>query len=237
MANNNGFIMNLPSFLQKEPNPPTNGKQKNNNIDQLRNSIKSQYDELLSFQDIELTKENIRNIEKLILATEDLINNCMNDEIYSGNRDQYFVNLIFICHKLSLRIETYKLEEKIKDLDTKNTLISENQERLQKMQEKSEEQSNNLVYNILGFIASFSIVSAAVTAISNIQGTLNIVLFMTFCVFILFTTLIGLNNFYKNNSNKKWLGDNYFLWRLLLFIIIVLVVFIGIKYLKNNIWI
>lgn len=210
-------------------------KKTTNNVEEFRESIKAQYNELISFQDIDITKENKEKLERLILATEDLIDNCMNDDLYSGNRDQYFVNLIFICHRLSLRIETYKLEEKISNLEDKSDNINKSQEMLEEKQEKAEEQSNNLIYNILGFIASFSIVSAAVVGISNIKGTDNIILFMTFCAFILLTTLIGLNNFYKNKTRgKNPLKSNYFLWWALLIIIIVIGLYDAIQYIKEN---
>lgn len=234
MEQNKKFEIKIPDIHQSAPNKSQ--KNKNNNIEEYKKSIKSQYDELMSFQDMEITKENKDNLEKLIFATEDLLNNCMNDQLYSGNRDQYFVNLIFICHKLSLRIETYKIEEKIKRLDNKNTIINKNQERLEKKQIKSEEQSNNLVYNILGFIASFSIVSASVAAIDKMNTIENIMLFMAFTAFILLTTLIGLNNFYKcNYSNKKIsLKNNKFLWLMMFFIIIILLGYKGITYIKYN---
>ena len=234
MVKSKQFEINVPE-LPKNTSKSKNNKEKGNNVDGLKKSIKSQYDELVEFQDTEITEENKQDLERLILATEDLINNCMNDEVYSGNRDEYFVNLIFICHKISLRIETYKLEEKINKLEEKNNIINENQKSIEEKQIKSEEQANNLVYNILGFIASFSIVSAAVTAIDKMNNIENIMLFMAFIAFILITTLIGLNNFYKckNEQNKK-LQNNYFLWKMLIFVIIALTIYKGFIYIKDN---
>lgn len=236
MENNNGFIIKVPSLFEEPTNKPKNEKQKNSNIEEFRKLIKSQYDELMSFQDLKITSENKNNLEKVILAAEDLINNCMNDNLYSGNKDQYFVNLIFVCHKLSLRIETYKIEEKIKELNNKNNTINKNQERLEEKQVKAEEQSNNLVYNILGFIASFSVVSAAVATIEKMNSLENIMLFMAFTAFILLTTLIGLFNFYKSKqTNKKIsLENNKFLWNMMLFVIIILIGYKGTQYVKKN---
>lgn len=234
MAKNKQFEINVPE-LPKNTSKNKGNKEKDNNVDDLKKSIKSQYDELTEFQDTEITEENEKDLERLILATEDLINNCMNDEVYSGNRDQYFVNLIFISHKMSLRLEAYKLEEKISELEEKNNTINENQKVIEEKQVKSEEQANNLVYNILGFIASFSIVSAAVTAIDKIENLENIMLFMAFTAFILITTLIGLNNFYKgrNDGNKK-LQNNYFLWKMLIFVIVGIMLYKGIIFIKDN---
>ena len=100
---------------------------------------------------------------------------------------------------------------------------------------KSEEKSNNLVYNLLGFLASFSIVSAAVGAIENVNGTLNIMIVIAFAVFLLLTTLIGLHNFYKSdNKRESKLQDNYFLWKATGIIIVILMILSGINYIKNN---
>ena len=209
-----------PSSISKQTSSKTN-------IESLKKAVKTQYDTIELFQDDEITKENVEKLERIILSTEDIIENCMTDTDYYGNRDQYFINLIFICHKLSLRIETYKLENKVEQLDKKSTELLNKQSKL-------ENQSNNLIYNILSFIVSFSIVSAAVEGIKEIKDTVNIILFMTFCVFIVITTLIGLNNFYKNNEDKKRLNDNYFLWKILLTIIILLGMVNGVKYIKDN---
>ena len=211
-----------------------NKNKKSNNIQPIKEIVKLQYDTISLIQDEKITKDNFDTIEKLSLSTEDVIRNCMTDSEYSGNRDENFVNLTFLCHKLLLRIETYKIEEKIRELDKKSNEIDKKSKQLEKKQENLEEQSNNLIYNILSFIVSFSIVSAAVEAIANIKGTLNIILFMTFCVFLVITTLIGMNNFSKSNKKEKGLNNNYFLWKLLFFIIIILGIICGVKYIKNN---
>lgn len=225
MEKNNTFIITIPKFPKKGS---PKAKTKDNNVEGFKKSIKSQYDEIISYQDVDVTEKNKKELENLVFATEDLIGNCMNDEIYCGNRDQYFVNLIYICHKISLRIETYKLQEKIQILEGKSEEITQKQQ-------KSEEQSNNLVYNILGFIASFSIVSSAVVAIDNMKSTSDILLFMAFTAFILITTLIGLHNFYKSkDKSKNKLQDNYFLWKMLIIVIVLLIGYRGVEYVKEN---
>ena len=47
-------------------------------------------------------------------------------------------------------------------------------------------------------------------------------LFMAFTAFILITTLIALNNFYRKNDKKTCLQDNYFLWKMLIVVIFFL---------------
>ena len=216
-------------------NPKKETKEKK--LNDLKKLIKSQYNEIISYQDEEITDKNMHDIEDLILATEDLIGNCMDDNLYLGNKDQYFVNLIFICHKLSLRIETYKIEEKINKLNDKNDIINVNQKILEEKQNKSEEANNNLVYNLLGFLTAFSIVSAVVGVVGTIDGTLNIMMFMAFTILILLTTLIGLHNFYKNNNKRQTkLQDNYFLWRVMAAIVVVLFVGIAISNNKDKLY-
>ncbi len=142
---------------------------KNKRVKELREEVKLQYEEIYKIQYDDIDDNNKQSIEDLILATEDLINNCMKDSLYAGNRDQNFLNATFICNKLSLKLETYKLTNKIEELDKKNEKLEKKQKSIEEKFEQEEEKSNNLVFNILGFIASFSIVSAAVTAISNIN--------------------------------------------------------------------
>lgn len=231
MKNKDSFNIEIPQNIKSQnKNIP-----KQEHIDALKDIIKKQYDEVFRNQDIEITEKNKQEIEDLILATQDLINNCMNDDYYSGNRDEKFVNLIYICHKLDLKLETYKLELKIKELDSKSKDLEKFQDELNERQNKTEEQNNNLVYNLLGFLTAFSIVSAVVGVITEIHGIINIMLFMTFTILLLLTTLIGLHNFYKNNDKRdNKLQDNYFLWKVVATIIIILCIVLGIKALKEN---
>lgn len=220
--------------------PPPIPKQKqssdaNTEIQSFRTAVELQYIAMMNFKDEIITEENKEKLERLIFATEDLISNCMENDKYSGNRDQYFINLIFICHKLSLRIETYKIEEKINELNNKSNIIDTNQKELEEKQAKTEETNNNLVYNLLGFLTSFSIVSAVVGVVAEIEGIINVMLFMTFTVLILLTTLIGLHNFYKNNNKQETkLQNNYFLWKITVVIIIILLIILGIQFIKDN---
>ena len=203
-------------------------QQRKQRIEELKSSIRTQYDEIYKNQELDITNKNKKEIEDLILATQDLIDNCIKDVYYSGNKDELFVNLIYICHKLDLKLETYKITEKMNKLDSKSREII-------KRQNDAEERNNNLVYNLLGFLASFSIVSAAVGAIENVNGTLNIMLVIAFAVFLLLTTLIGLHNFYKkDNKRESKLQDNYFLWKATGIIIVILMILSGINCIKDN---
>ena len=113
--------------------------------------------------------------------------------------------------------------------------LQEKQNQLEIQYNKSEERNNNLIYNLLGFLASFSIVSAAVGTIEKVNGVLKIMIFITFTVFLLLTTLIGLHNFYKDdNKRESKLQDNYFLWKATGIIIVILMILSGINCIKNN---
>ena len=233
MKSKDKFNIEIPQNVKNSKTNKSNQKQEH--IDTIKDIIKTQYDEVCKNQDIEITENNQRQIENLILATQDLIDNCIKDIHYSGNRDEKFINLIYICHKLDLKLETYKLESKIKELNCKSVELEILQNNLNKRQNKTEEQNNNLVYNLLGFLTSFSIVSAVVATVKEINGIVNIMLFMAFTVLILLTTLIALHNFYKNDDKREnKLQDNYFLWRVVLGVIIVLFIILGIKTIKDN---
>lgn len=203
-------------------------QRKKQRIDELKSSIKTQYNEIYKSQELEITQKNQKEIEDLILATQDLIDNCIKDVYYNGNRDEVFVNLIYVCHKLDLKFESYKLTEKMKELELKS-------EEITKRQNDAEEKSNNLVYNLLGFLTAFSIVSGVVGVVSNIQGIVQIMIFMVFTTIILLTTLIGLHNFYENNNNRNnKLQDNYFLWKIAVFVLIGLVITLCAKTILDN---
>lgn len=205
-----------------------NKTSKRDRVDTLRNSIKMQYNEIYKSQDLEITKQNQKKIEDLVFATQDLIDNCIKDTYYSGNRDETFVNLIYICHKLDLKLETYKLTEKMQELESKS-------KELMTRQNNAEEKNNNLVYNLLGFLTAFSIVSGVVGVVAEINDVMKIMIFMAFTILILLTTLIGLHNFYENNNKRETkLQDNYFLWKATGIIIVILMILSGINCIKNN---
>jgi len=216
-----------PTSVNKNPKIP-------NKVQKMKENVKNQYEEVQQYLGLEFNDTNVYEIEKILLATEDLINNCIEDTVYRTIRDDNYSNLTFVYHSLSLKLERYKINKEIEEINRKNSELKEQQEKIEKQQEKQEEQSNNLIYNLLSFLASFSIVSGVVGAIENIESTLNIMIFMTFALLIVITTLIGLYNFYKKPEQKSKLQNNYFLWKLLLGVLIVLMIISGIKYLINN---
>lgn len=231
MKNKASFDIVVPQNIE---NKKENNSKKERR-DAIKDAIKMQYDEVYKNQDVEINENNQREIENLILATQDLIDNCMRDVSYSGNRDEKFVNLIYICHKLDLKLETYKVTQKIDELNLKSMQLEILQDSLNDRQNKTEEQNNNLVYNLLGFLTAFSIVSAVVGVVAEISGTLNIMLFMAFTILILLTTLIALHNFYKNNNKRESkLQNNYFLWKIVAGIFVFLIITIGMKTLFDN---
>lgn len=217
MSNRNIIKIEVPSSIQTNSNTNLNKNQKDI-IERFKNEIQLQLDEIKEYQDEEINSKNKDAIEKLVLATEDLISNCMDDSIYLGNKDDNFGSLIFVYQKISLKLETYRLENKIKEI---NNSAKKYEERIK----EAEERNNNLVYNLLGFLTAFSIVSSVVGVVTTIKGTINIMIFMVFVLLILLTTLIGLHNFYKNdNKRENKLQDNYFLWKFALVLLVLLVI-------------
>ena len=189
-----------------------------------------------------IAKELKEELDKASSMIED-VHTMGNTNIKNFNRLQFEYN------SLNLALQKYEIENEIeilskisskinKDLiilEEKQKDLQEKQKQLEIQYNKSEEKSNNLVYNLLGFLASFSIVSAAVGAIENVNGTLNIMIVIAFAVFLLLTTLIGLHNFYKSdNKRESKLQDNYFLWKATGIIIVILMILSGINYIKNN---
>lgn len=199
----------------------------------MKEAVKKQYKEIKKIQNQEINEKNQDVVDDLIMATEDLINNCIKEKSYNVNRDQNFLNATVICNRLSLKLESFKINNLINKLNEKTEELDKQQKIIAEKIKNEEDKSNNLVFNILGFIASFSIVSAAVTAIANIKGTLNIMIFIIFSILLLITTLIGLDNFYRNDKKaKNLLKSNYFLWIVLFFMFVILG---GISFVRENI--
>ena len=209
-------------------------------------NINQQLNKLIEFRsyliDESIAKELKEELDKASSMIED-VHTMGNTNIKNFNRLQFEYN------SLNLALQKYEIENEIeilskisskinKDLiilEEKQKDLQEKQKQLEIQYNKSEEKSNNLVYNLLGFLASFSIVSAAVGAIENVNWTLNIMIVIAFAVFLLLTTLIGLHNFYKSdNKRESKLQDNYFLWKATGIIIVILMILSGINYIKNN---
>lgn len=209
-------------------------------------NINQQLNRLIEFRsyliDESIAKELKEELDKASSMIED-VHTMGNTNIKNFNRLQFEYN------SLNLALQKYEIENEIeilskisskinKDLiilEEKQKDLQEKQNQLEIQYNKSEEKSNNLVYNLLGFLASFSIVSAAVAAIEKVNGTLNIMIVIAFAVFLLLTTLIGLHNFYKDDNKKESkLQDNYFLWKATGIIIVILMILSGINCIKNN---
>lgn len=209
-------------------------------------NINQQLNRLIEFRsyliDESIAKELKEELDKASSMIED-VHTMGNTNIKNFNRLQFEYN------SLNLALQKYEIENEIeilskisskinKDLiilEEKQKDLQEKQNQLEIQYNKSEEKSNNLVYNLLGFLASFSIVSAAVAAIEKVNGTLNIMIVIAFAVFLLLTTLIGLHNFYKgDNKRESKLQDNYFLWKATGIIIVILMILSGINCIKNN---
>ena len=209
-------------------------------------NINQQLNRLIEFRsyliDESIAKELKEELDKASSMIED-VHTMGNTNIKNFHRLQFeynFLNLALQKYEIENEIEILsKISSKInKDLiilEEKQKDLQEKQNQLEIQYNKSEEKNNNLVYNLLGFLASFSIVSAAVAAIEKVNGTLNIMIIIAFAVFLLLTTLIGLHNFYKNdNKRESKLQDNYFLWKATGIIIVILMILSGINCIKNN---
>ena len=230
MGTKNKFNLKLPQDNQSNKDEIKNSEK--NHIDLIKESVREQFEEITKYQNIEITEKNQDEVRKIVLATQDLINSSIDDNLYSGNRDEIFVNLLYVYNKLDLKLETYYLTLKMEKLNSKSDEIQQKQDKIIERQNKEEEKSNNLVYNLLGFLTAFSIVSAVIETITRINGIINIMIFMAFTILILLTTLIALHNFYENrNKRENILQNNYFLWIIIAVILLGLII---IYVLKNN---
>ena len=200
----------------------------------LNDNIKEILSEVVNLQSEDINKTNEEEVKEVLNKSDMIIVECHTTETFIAGKNGDFARLMYEYQRLKLKYESHQLNGQITFIKEEHELIKEEQEEIKKQQSNLKDESSNLVYNILGFIASFSIVSAAVSAIQEIKSLSSIMLFMAFTAFILLTTLIGLNNFYRKNEKKIKLQDNYFLWKMMLFVIIVLIIYSGIEYVKNN---
>lgn len=209
-------------------------------------NIKQELNKLIEFQSYLIDESIAPKLKEELFKVSSII-----EDVHAMGipNVKHFNRLQFEYNSLNLSLQKYEIENEIEILEKVSNKINRDliileekqndlqrkQEELEKQYNKSEEKNNNLVYNLLGFLASFSIVSAAVAAIQEIKGTLNIMIFMSFAILLLLTTLIGFHNFYINNNEKKTkLQNNYFLWKITAIIIVFLCIISGIKILKNN---
>ena len=206
---------------------PTQTKENSSVLD-LDKTIKDQIEQIAIVQNKGIKNVDCNQIENLLAMIDSLIVECNATQNFHFNRNENIIELLYRYQRLSLEYETYKIEQKMDK-------VEEDSKKLEERQEKFAKESHNLVYTILSFIASFSIVSAAVSAIEKIDDVKYICLFILFILFIIITTLIGLDNFYREEKSKKnLLKNNYFLWKLLLIMIIIFVIYIFISDIWNK---
>lgn len=215
--------------MKKLKLPQLEQSQKQNNVIlEINDNIAVILNEILNIQIEIINQKNEYEIKQILNKADMIILECHTTNEFKISRNTDFSRLVYEYQRLKLRYESYQINHQI-------NMIHEDYNRIKTQQEEIEVNANNLVYNILGFIASFSIVSAAVSVISEIEKMSNIVLFMAFTAFILLTTLIGLNNFYKNNYySKRRLNDNYFLWKAMIIVIVGILAYQGLEYIIQN---
>lgn len=214
-------------------------------IDIIAN-ITEQLNKLLELKNQLINDTNVLLIKDELIKTSSIIEDVHVMELPNIKN---FNRLQFTFNNLNLSLQKYEIEHEMEILSkisgkiNKDIIILEDklkdvqikQKDLIEQTEKAEERNNNLVYNLLGFLTAFSIVSAVVGVVSQINGVINIMIFMSFTILLLLTTLIGLHNFYENrNKRENKLQDNYFLWKIVGIIIAILIVISGIKTLYNH---
>lgn len=202
-----------------------NSIRKNTVVD-LDKSIKAKLKEIASIPQI--NSFNKEQVSELLITCDVLINECHESQAFKTNRNSSIIKLIYEYARLSLKYETFIIKEQQNELKESYATLKVEQGELK-------ENTGNLVYNILGFIASFSVVSASVSMFEKINTLENAILFITITAWILLTTLIALNNFYKGNINvENKLQNNYFLWKSLLTVIVLLLSYKVVLTIKNN---
>ena len=197
-------------------------------IKTFNKAIKDILIELSNFSDEQINFNNQEKIKELLIRADDTINGCDTTKYFNCSKNPNFSILVYKYQRLTIKYEVWKLNSIIDKTNKK-------QDEIEEKQKKMEKQNNNIVYNILAFIASFSVVSASVTAFEKVSSVEDVLLFMAFTAFIIITTLIALDNFYRsNNEKKKILKNNYFLWGAVGVVIVLLLGYKSVNYIKEN---
>lgn len=215
-------------------------------IPQLNENIKNQISNLVKYHDINISIDNETEVKSDLNMAKSLIDDCYTLKEFKINRNGNFNRLAYEYQLLSAQLQNYRNEKLLEGVSFRLDEVSNQQDEIV-------HQTGNLVYNILGFIASFSVVAASVGAVDKLKNLSDVMLFMAFTAFILITTLIALNNFYKKPfvlrsnlrnrpdlqlrqilNSKSVLQNNYFLWKMLIFVIIMVFLYKFTIYVKEN---
>lgn len=160
-----------------------NDKEQKISIDIIAN-IREEVDKLSELKNKLIDQDNLEEIKDELTKASSII-----EEIHSMEYTnvKYFSKLQFVYNSLNLATQKYEIEqemeilsqvsrqinrditiveEKMKDIQKKQKELDDKSVKLEQQTEKAEERNNNLVYNLLGFLTAFSIVSGVVGVVA-----------------------------------------------------------------------
>lgn len=191
----------------------------------ISKTIEKLVEKIAEIERIGIEKFSSEEIEKLLAMTDSLLTDWDVSQSFTFSRNENILKLIYMHQKLSLKYESYRVEKNLKEIKNKQMKIAQDNEKI--MQE-----SHGLVYTILGFIVSFSLISASVETIKGIKSVEYVCIFIIFMLMLEVVALIALNNFYRNKGQDcRWLQSNHFILAVLF---IILLIFLVIVFVKNT---
>ena len=180
----------------------------------INKTIEKLIEKIAEIERIGIEKFSSEEVENTLDMTDSLLTDCDVSQSFNFNRNENIMKLIYKYQKLSLKYESYKAEKNLKQIEKKQGKIAQDNEKI--MQE-----SHNLVYTILGFILSFSLISASVEAIKEIKSIEYICIFIIFMLILEVLVLLVLNNFHQNRGQDcRWLQSNHFILAVLFVILL-----------------
>ena len=118
---------------------------------------------------------------------------CHEDPDFQENRNSNIINLIYEYHKLSIKFETYNLEEKVKQIENKSNEVG-------CKTEKIEESQKGIMTNIISIILAVTIIPTALLAIEKIHPNYVLPFVATL---VLFGMIMIIFTYYAHNAKPN----------------------------------
>ena len=186
---NKKFTIELPDIQPKQTKDIIKELQENINM-QLK--VLRDISEQTVLADLQYTQTVLKDVESLI--DECYLTSCFKSLMY-----EKFSNLVFEYQRLSIRLESAVIEEKIEELDQKTIT-------LEKKTLNFEGSLKEILGTLVGIFLTFTLLPAAITGITMIDGRFIIPFVATLILFgIIMITFIYVINHVEINKNVKWI--------------------------------
>lgn len=183
------FTIELPNVQQKETKDIIKDLQDNINMQLNVLYDRAEQEVLVDLQDIKIVLKDV----------ESIIEECYSTPCFKPNMYKNFSILVFEYQRLSIRLESAVVEEKIEELNQKTEI-------LEKKTLNFEGSLKEILGTLVGIFLTFTLLPAAITGIAMIDGRFIIPFVATLILFgVIMITFIYVINHVEINKNVKWI--------------------------------